>query len=323
MPTTTVASSEANSRTVSPTSWNSPMDSFGPPVTFTRIPRAPARSTSSSSGLRRAFSAAIRARSSPLAVPDPIMATPISAMTVRTSAKSTLIRPGRVIRSAIPDTALCNTSSAALKASSRLIFLPSTASSRSLGTVISESTCLARSAMPSRATCMRLAPSKEKGRVTTATVRMPSSRATCATTGAAPVPVPPPMPAVMNNMSAPRITSWMRSRSSMAAWRPTSGLAPAPRPFVMVGPSCSRVRAPVLASTWASVLAAMNSTPSTPARTILATALPPPPPTPMTLITAFSVTLSTISNMVCLLIARNAHSDPLKQPATSARQKLL
>jgi len=43
-----------------------------------------------------------------------------------------------------------------------------------------------------------------KGLVTTPTVRMPSERATSAITGAAPVPVPPPMPAVMNTMCAPR-----------------------------------------------------------------------------------------------------------------------
>ena len=46
-------------------------------------------------------------------------------------------------------------------------------------------------------------PSKPKGLVTTATVRMPSSLATAATTGAAPVPVPPPRPAVTKTMSAP------------------------------------------------------------------------------------------------------------------------
>ena len=45
-----------------------------------------------------------------------------------------------------------------------------------------------------------------------------------AMTGAAPVPVPPPMPAVMNSMSAPSISSAMRSRSSIAASRPISGL---------------------------------------------------------------------------------------------------
>ena len=61
--------------------------------------------------------------------------------------------------------------------------------------------------MPLSAARERLLPSISNGRVTTATVRMPSSLASCATTGAAPVPVPPPMPAVMNSMSAPSIIS--------------------------------------------------------------------------------------------------------------------
>ena len=39
--------------------------------------------------------------------------------------------------------------------------------------------------------------------MTTPTVSAPSSRAISAITGAAPVPVPPPMPAVTNTMSAP------------------------------------------------------------------------------------------------------------------------
>ena len=70
---------------------------------------APLRLMSSSSGLDAAASAASRARSSPDATPEPIIAMPISDMTVRTSAKSTLIRPGRVISSAIPCTAPCST----------------------------------------------------------------------------------------------------------------------------------------------------------------------------------------------------------------------
>ena len=50
---------------------------------------------------------------------------------------------------------------------------------------------------------MRWRPSNWKGLVTTPTVRMPRSRAALAMIGAAPVPVPPPMPAVMNTMCAP------------------------------------------------------------------------------------------------------------------------
>ena len=82
-----------------------------------------------------------------------------------------------------------------------------------------------------------------------------------AMTGAAPVPVPPPMPAVMNSMSAPSIMPAMRSRSSIAASRPISGRAPAPRPRVSVEPSCSCVRAVERFSACASVFAQMKSTP--------------------------------------------------------------
>ncbi len=108
----------------------------------------PARLMSSSNGLEMAASAASRARSSPDAVPDPIMAMPVSDMTVRTSAKSTLIRPGRVMSSAMPCTAPCSTVFAALKASSNVVVLPSTDSSFWFGMVISESTYLDSSSMP-------------------------------------------------------------------------------------------------------------------------------------------------------------------------------
>jgi hypothetical protein len=104
-----------------------------PAVTLTRMPLAPARLMSSSSGLEIAASAASRARSSPVARPEPIIAMPISDITVRTSAKSTLIRPGRVISSAMPCTAPCSTSLADLNASSSVVSLPSTVSSFSLG----------------------------------------------------------------------------------------------------------------------------------------------------------------------------------------------
>ena len=86
--------------------------------------------------------------------------------------------------------------------------------------------------LPRSAVRMRRAPSKLKGFVTTATVRMPSSLAISAMTGAAPVPVPPPMPAVMKRRFAPRIASAICSRFSSAAAAPISGRAPAPRPVL-------------------------------------------------------------------------------------------
>src|SRR4030095_371829 len=57
--------------------------------------------------------------------------------------------------------------------------------------------------MPCSAWTERRRPSKEKGRVTTPIVSAPRFFAISATTGAPPVPVPPPLPAVMKTMSAP------------------------------------------------------------------------------------------------------------------------
>ena len=263
VPTTTVASSDANSSIVSPTSANSPNDRFSPAAIFTSIPRAPSRFTSSNNGDLIADSEASRALSSPLANPVPIIAMPISDMTVLTSAKSTLIVPGCMIKSAIPFTAPNNTLLAALNASSREASLPSTSKSFSFGMVISESTCSDNSAMPFSAIEDRFLPSKGNGFVTTATVRMPISFATSATIGVAPVPVPPPIPAVMNTISAPDRTSAISSLSSIAACLPISGFAPAPNPLVILLPNCKIVLVLRLFSAWASVLAQINSTPST------------------------------------------------------------
>src|SRR6185312_301656 len=163
--------------------------------------------------------------------------------------------------------------------------------------MMSESTCCLSASMPTAATFWRL-PSKANGLVTTATVSMPMERAISATTGAAPVPVPPPIPAVMKSMSAPWISSVMRSRSSSAASRPTSGLAPAPRPLVTVVPSCSVTLARLRLSACASVFIVMNSTPLTPLLILWSTAFPPQPPTPTTLITASGVWLSNSSIII-------------------------
>ena len=133
---------------------------------------------------------------------------------------------------------------------------------------------------------MRRLPSNAKGRVTTATVSAPISLASEAMTGAAPVPVPPPRPAVTKTISAPSSDSMILSESSSAARRPTSGFAPAPSPLVSLTPSCSLIAALELCSACTSVLAAMNSTPSTWAAIMRLTALLPPPPTPITLMRA-------------------------------------
>src|SRR5512137_1627143 len=169
---------------------------------------------------------------------------------------------------------------------------PATESSRWLGMTMSVSTAARSSSMPVSACLRRRLPSKRKGLVTTPTVREPCCRATSAMMGAPPVPVPPPMPAVTNTMSAPARVSEMDSFTSSAASRPRSGLAPAPRPRDTVLPSCSLVWALFAASACTSVLAAMNSTPSRRPATMVLMALPPPPPTPMTLIFAAGSRLS-------------------------------
>ena len=104
--------------------------------------------------------------------------------------------------------------------------------------------------------------------------------------GAAPVPVPPPSPAVTNTMSASASASRISARLSSAAWHPTSGFAPAPRPRVSSSPMWIVLSASDMSSAWRSVLTAMNSTPFTPASTMRFTAFVPPPPTPTTLMTA-------------------------------------
>ena len=140
--------------------------------------------------------------------------------------------------------------------------------------------------MPSSAWLARLRPSKENGRVTTPMVSAPSLREMLATTGAPPVPVPPPSPAVTNTMSAPLSTSSISSRWSSAALLPTSGCAPAPSPRVSSRPTSSLTSASLISRACASVFTAMNSTPLRPTSIIRLTALTPPPPTPTTLMTA-------------------------------------
>ncbi len=186
----------------------------------------------------------------------------------------------------MPDTPCNSTSSAILKALSTLVFSLATVSRRSFGMTISVSTFSFSRCTPVSACTARRRPSKANGRVTTPMVSAPSPRAISAMTGAAPVPVPPPSPAVMNTMSAPFTISSISSWCASAALRPTSGSLPAPSPRVRSRPMSSLRSASLMSSAWASVLTAVNSTPFRPASIIRLTALTPPPPTPMTLITA-------------------------------------
>ena len=155
---------------------------------------------------------------------------------VLTSAKSILISPATVMRSDMPWTPCLSTSSAIRNASIIGVFLSMISRSCWLGSTISVSATSMSLAIPSSAISIFRSSSKWKGLVTTPTVRAPISLATEPTTGAAPVPVPPPMPAVMNTISEPCSSSNSLSLSSRAAFSPTSGSAPAPSPLVRASP---------------------------------------------------------------------------------------
>ncbi len=198
-----LASTSTSSRILFAASSSSKSVRSCPPVMLINTPRAPLRLISSSNGFAIAFSAAWIARSSPSDSPVPIIALPISSITARTSAKSRFINPGRTIRSVTPLTPWYNTSSAMLKASVNVVFSFASRNKFWFGMIISVSTIFCKASTPSSAWRIRFAPSNWKGFVTTPTVRTPSSLAACAMIGAAPVPVPPPIPAVIKHICAP------------------------------------------------------------------------------------------------------------------------
>src|SRR5690348_6694877 len=285
------------------TSWSvSALD----PVMFSRMPCAPLMDASSSRGLAIAILVASMARLWPRPTAVPITAYPMPSMIVLMSAKSRLMMPVMVMMSEMPWTPWRRMSSAMRNASKKLVPLSTNSISRSFGMQMTVSTAWPNSERPYSAWAILRRPSKAKGFVTTPTVSAPSSRARLATMGAPPVPVPPPRPAVTNTMSAPSRASTILSLSSSAAARPTSGLAPAPRPLVSFAPNWILRGAFDSSRAWRSVFATMNSTPSTLAAIIRLTAFPPPPPTPSTLILAPRCMLSeksTRNSSACVLFA--------------------
>ena len=232
-----------------------------------------------------AFTASI-ALSSPFALPIPTWAIPLSFITEETSAKSRLINPGTLIKSVIPCTDCCKTSSAFFKASGREVFFSTISNNLSFGMTIRVSTTSFNASIPERAFFIRCFASKRKGFVTTPTVRIPISFAIFAITGAAPVPVPPPIPQVTKTISAPWSAAVISSALSSAALVPISGFPPQPSPFVSFSPMGMEVEALLDCKACLSVFTPMNSTPAMPSSTIRFTALLPAPPTPMTIIFA-------------------------------------
>ena len=105
------------------------------------------------------------------------------------------------------------------------MFFWTTSLSRSFGIVMRASTWALSSSAAFSATSLRLLPSKLNGLVTTPIVSAPESFAIWATTGAAPRPVPPPRPAVMNTMSESASAAAIFSESSSAERWPIGRVA--------------------------------------------------------------------------------------------------
>ena len=166
--------------------------------------------------------------------------------------------------------------------------------------MINVSTCCLRLLSPSLAISPLRFPSVEKGTVTTPTTKHFNSFAISATMGAAPVPVPPPMPAVIKTMSAPLRAFIILSLSSTAALDPTSGSPPAPIPLVTFPPIWTRLSTKDLFNACSSVFKMMNWTPFKFEFTIRVTAFIPPPPTPTTLMTTGLVFCSSTNSISSL-----------------------
>ena len=209
-----------------------------------------------------------------------MMATPPSSSTVRTSLKLRLTMPRLVMISAMLLAAMLSVSSTFSQALSNEKSAY-TSRSRSLLMTSRVSTFFASSSTPSRARLIFFSPSHKKGMVTMPTVSMPISLLTLAMTGAAPVPVHPPIPAVMNVILVPSSSMClMSSIVSSAISRACLGMLMA---------QSSSLRSMMCTGTGealsdcASVLHSAKLTSCMPSLYMWFTALPPPPPTPMTL----------------------------------------
>ena len=149
------------------------------------------------------------------------------------SAKSIFTSPTDVNKSVILVIPCSNILSASEKALSNVTFESVIFKRLSFKTTIKSSTLLFNLSIPFTALKLRAFPSNKNGFVTIPTVNIPISFAISATIGAAPVPVPPPIPAVINTKSAPANICFISSLFSIAALSPTISFAPAPNPLVV------------------------------------------------------------------------------------------
>ena len=235
------------------------------PVTiFNKTCSAPKISLSLRRGESRAPSTASIALFSPLDSACPITAVPLFWSTLLASFKSILTRRCWEITSAIPLVAVFNTSLALANAWLN-VKSPYTWISLSLFIINKVSTFFLSSINPCFAYFFLFPPSVENGFVTTPTVKIPFCFATSAITGAAPVPVPPPIPAVINNILVfASNSSLILSILSSAALFPISGFEPAPNPSVSSAPSWIFTGTLLASKACESVLQTTKSTPLIP-----------------------------------------------------------
>jgi hypothetical protein len=169
-----------------------------------------------------------------------------------------------ITKSDIPWTHKCNILSIILNADLNVVFLSIILNILSFGITISVSTHSFILLNHSIAFSNLLFHSKEKGFVTTHTVRIPNSFAACAITGAAPVQVPPHIPAVIKSISVSSKCLLISSIFSSAAFLPISGFAQAPSHLVRFSQMLTLSFAKLFSKACASVFTAINSTPSIP-----------------------------------------------------------
>jgi len=232
------------------------------------------------------------------AVPEFLIITDISA-------KSIFIKPGLIIKSDMPFTQRWSILSIISNACLNVVFLSIILNILSFGITIRVSTVSLSLLNHSIAFCNLLFHSKLKGLVTTHTVSIQSSLATCAITGVAQVQVPPHIQAVIKSISVSSSSFLMSSALSSAAFLQISKFAPAPSHLVIFKPIFIFLGARLFSSACASVFTLINPTHSIHSCIILFIVFPQAQPAQITLILAQGMNSGVISFIAILYIIYN------------------
>ena len=206
----------------------------GPPVMLIRMPVAPLIETSSSSGELMACCGRLQGPLVALAPPGSHQRPPHAGHDRPHVGEVDVDQARHHHQIADATHGVQKTLSTIAKASFNVIFMPASVISRSFGMTISASTHLASSAMPAFALFRRCEPSKTNGLVTTPTVSAPSVPRDLGDHRRGARPGTTAHSGGHEYHVGPGQDSATRPASSIAAARPISGFAPAPRPFGQV-----------------------------------------------------------------------------------------